>query len=273
MHAQQAGIPATSFSHIYFVIDSAGYSALSQNKFCTDTLFYYSSGAVNTDQGSWDGQYFEGEVDYLEVFKPDTIAHMSAGDIGLGFMLHQPYSSDAFRKYWQSLTNDSIHAEAFTYNAGKDTMMVEVMNYRDSMLTGGPSSFFALFYHPSVLKKAGFTEKDIHAGINQQMINQRSQASASYKRLFKKTEKIYLQLTPHEFERHKTALKAMDYKEIYNRHFKKDIDIFIELNTKVVTRLKKIEFSLTKKVEPKTHIISTNLLIAVDGEKGELVLK
>ncbi|MFT3747333.1 MAG: hypothetical protein QM768_03415 [Agriterribacter sp.] len=93
LQAQQTNTPATSFSHIYIVIDTAAYNVLSQNKFCTDTLFYYSKGAVNTDQGSWDGQYFEGDADYREVSQPDTVSEMSVGDIVPGCMLHQPYEA------------------------------------------------------------------------------------------------------------------------------------------------------------------------------------
>ncbi|MBX3255094.1 MAG: hypothetical protein KF862_13205 [Chitinophagaceae bacterium] len=269
--AQPNKIPETSFSHIYFTIDPAGYSAFSKNKFFTDTLFYYSAGSMKTDQGSWNGQYLEGAVDYWEVFQPDTISKMSIGDIGLGFMLHQPYAVHAFRNHWQQQTSDRIQTEAFTENSGKDTIIVEIMNYRDSMLTGGPSSFFALYYHPSVLEKANFRTEDIQSGINQEAIHQKIHGSVNNKPLYKKTEKIFLRLTPHEYERHRVALKAFGYQEKSKQHFKKDIEIAIELDTKPAHRLQKIEFSLTGKTENRRIAISPGLFLSVSGEKGELV--
>lgn len=273
LFAQQSKPVAISYSHIYFTIDTACYRALSNNKFCTDTLFYYSKGAVKTDQGNWDGQYMEGEYDYLEIFQPDNISNMKVGDIGIGFMLHQPYSSAQFQQEWQKLSNDKIVQEVFTTNSGKDTIMVEIMNYRDSMLTGGPTSFFVLYYNPGLLKQMNFKEDSLHTGITQKDINQRMHAYELYNRPFKKVEKIYIQLTAHEYERHKIALQAMGYTEISKQLFKKDIEIDIRLNDRPVHRLKKIEFSLTKKLETRKHIISPNLYISIFGEKGELVLE
>lgn len=273
LQAQQTNIPATAFSHIYFVIDTATYNALSQNKFCTDTLFYYSKGAVNTDQGSWDGQYFEGEADYWEVFQPDAVSKMSVGDIGLGFMLHQPYEAQIFQQQWQNLSSDSIQSDAFTSNAGKDTIMVEIMNYRDSMLTGGPSSFFTLYYHPGILRKMKFTEENIQAGIDQKLINQRSHANDTKPILFKKVEKVFITLTPHEYRRHKIALLAMGYTETGNRHFKKDIEIDIQLEEKPTHRLNKIVFSLTRETGNRTITISPGLLLSITGEDGALIIR
>lgn len=273
LSAQQSKSPAISYSHIYFAIDTATYKALSNNKFCTDTLFYYSKGAVKTDQGNWDGQYLEGQHDYLEIFQPDSISNMKVGDIGIGFMLHQPYSSAQFQQEWQKLSNDKIVRENFTTNSGKDSMMIEIMNYRDSMLTGGSTSFFALYYHPDLLKKMKFKEDSIRSGISQKDINQRMQAYELYKRPFKKVEKIFIQLTTHEYARHKIALQAMGYTEISKQLFKKDIEIEIQLNERPIHRLKKIEFSLSKKLEPRKHIISPNLYISIFGEMGELVLE
>lgn len=273
LQAQQINIPATSFSHIYFTIDTASYRALSQNKFFTDTLFYYSKGAVTTDQGNWDGQYFEGEADYWEVFQPDTISRMAIGDIGLGFMLHQPYAAKAFQQHWQKLSIDNIQTDPFTNNAGKDTIMIEMMNYRDSMLTGGPSSFFALYYHPSVLRMMKFTEENIQAGIDQKMINERSHANELHKRPFKKIEKLFITLTPHEYNRHKIALLTMGYKEIGNRLFKKDIEIDIQLNPKPTNRLNKIAFSLTREIGNRTITVSPHLHMIISGENGELILQ
>ena len=224
------------------------------------------------DQGSWNGNYLRGEYDYWEVFNPGSLDHAKTGTIGLGEMLHKPQELFTLRQRWQMLTRDSIITLAFTKKNGADTSIVELMNYRDSMLSGGMACFFVLHYHPSILLKSGFTKEYISdTGVSQVGLNKKGLGKGSYDRLYKKIEKIYLTLTAHEFERHQIALQAMGYTRTGKRKFKKEIEVIIDINEKATSRLNKIEFSLTRATAKRTIILSPKVYIEVQGNMGRLV--
>lgn len=271
--AQTSTAPVTSFSHFYFVIDSLAYQTLATDKFCTDTLFYTGQSNSATDQGTWTGNYLMGPFDYLEVFHSSSLPAGAVGQIGVGELLHKFYEGDLLLQHWTKLAGESIEQQFFTANAGKDTLIIELLNYRDSMLWGGTASFFVMYYHPPLMLKGGFTQEELTAGVNQQQINQKWYNRNPYQRLYKKTEKIHLQLTPHEYKRHKLALLALGYKEIGKQVFKKDIEINITIQDKPVSRLKKIEFSLTGKKLQRMITLSPNVYIKIEGERGELVME
>ncbi|HMR92494.1 MAG TPA: DUF5829 family protein [Chitinophagaceae bacterium] len=273
LQARQPSFPRTSFSHFYFVLDSGAYKALLADKFCADTLFYMQAGSSKTDQGDWSGNYITGPVDYLEAFHPQSFPGADAGDIGWGEMLHRSQESKKLLQEWKTLANENIEVQHFTTGNGRDTIIVELLHYRDSMLLGGATSFFVLYYHPALLKKAGFTEEEISAGIDQEMINKRWYAGKPASRLYQKTKAVHLRLTPGEYERHRIALQAMGYNETAKQTFKKDVEIIISLDDKPGSRLQKIEFSLAATTEPRTIVLSPDAYIRLNGDRGELVVK
>ena len=197
-----------------------------------------------------------------------------SGGIGLGHMLHKAHEGDQLQQQWQSLTKDSIGKYAFTENKGKDTSIVELMNYRDSMLNGGMACFFVMYYHPLILYKTGFSKNYIRdTGIDQKTLNKKWYGRKSYNRLYKKTENLYMVLTPHEYERHQIALQAMGYKKIGKRKFKKEIEVIIDIKENAKNRLNKIEFSLYRPVEKRKIMLSPNVYLSLEGSNGKLVMK
>ncbi len=270
----QNPLTETSFSHFYFVIDSVAYHTLKTDVFCKHSLFYSSEGSSKMDQGTWSGNYVQGEFDYWEVFSPKSLDNAVTGGIGLGHMLHRPYEVHKLQQQWQSLTKDSIGKYGFTNSNGKDTIIVELMNYRDSMLNGGMACFFVMYYHPAILYRTGFTKEHIRdTGIDQKTLYKKWYAKKGYDRLYKKTEKLYLILTPQEYERHQIALQAMGYKKTGKGKFIKEIEIDIEIKENATNRLKKIEFSLYKPVEKSKIILSPDVYISLSGTNGTLVMK
>ncbi len=271
--AQTSTPPLTSFSHFYFVMDSLAYQTLATDKFCTDTLFYSKQSSIQMDQGTWSGNYLTGPSDYWEVFHPFSLPGAAVGQVGLGEILHKFYEADILQEYWSKMVKDSVEQQAFTLNNGKDTVIMELLNYRDSMLLGGPASFFVMYYHPVMMAKGGFSGDELTAGIDQKQINQKWYYVNPYQRLYNKTEKIHLTLTPQEYERHRLALLVMGYKEVSRQTFKKEIEIGITVKEGPKSRLKKIEFSLKGKKIERTIVLSPRVYIRLEGGKGELVME
>lgn len=274
IQAQQNGFAKTSFSHFYFSIDSLAYNTLLTDTFCTKRLFHENESKSKMDQGSWSGNYILGKEDYWEILKPSPEEVIPEGGIGLGHMLHRPAELSMLQQQWQSLINDSIIIQPFTNNNGKDSVIIELMNYRDSMIKGGQACFFVMFYHPSVLKRSGLTDEAIANGVDQKTLNGAWYGpKQNYNRLYKRTEKIHLQLTPHEYARHRIALLAMGYKQTGKNVFKKEIEITITVKKKLKQHLQKIEFSLTGETAKRKIILSPHTYITLNGKKGTLVMK
>lgn len=272
--AQHSSFEQSSFSHFYFVVDSVTYKNLKENKFITDTLFTSEEGSSKTDQGTWSGNYLQGKHDYWEVFRQGSLENVEVGAIGLGHMLHKPGNTSSLQQQWQSLTKDKIEIHAFTKNKGADTMIIELMNYRDSMMEGGPACFFVMYYHPKLLERSGFSKIYLRdTGVDQRTLNEKWYGPAALNRLYNKTEKIYLRLTPHEFERHMIALKAMGYQQTGKYSFKKEIEIVIDIVPKPVHRLKEIAFSLSRPTDKKIFQLSPGIYMMLEGQSGKLVIE
>lgn len=269
----QQGLPPLDFNHIFFITDTGSFEGLARNKFLTDTLFYYDRQLSETDQGNWEGQYLNGSSDYWEIFHPGAVSNGTEGDIGLGFMIRQPKMLSSVRQHWQAFTDDSLVTEVYTSKKSADTIIVELMNYRDSMLTGGAASLFVMHYGLKVLEASGFTDAEIQQGITQSQLNEKWKQSQEGERIYNKTEKIFIELTPHEYERHTIALKALGFKETREGVFKKDIEIYIKKNEAPGQRLKKIEFSLTRNTAPRKEVISPSMYVELAGAKGLLVMQ
>ncbi len=272
LFAQKNIVGESSFSHFYFVLDSTAYQTLRTNSFCKDSLFYSQEGKAVTDQGSWAGNYLTGYYDYMEVMNEDASNSIVAGSIGLGNMLHRPPELKQLQLQWQQLIDDSIQTVYFTEKL-KDTIIVELMNYRDSMLTGGKACFFVMYYHPKIMLQSGFSKKTWEAGITQEMMNKIGYGKMPEKRLYKKIEKITLNLTAHEFKRHRIALKAMGYQQSGKLTYKKEIEIAIIIKKNPAHRLQQIDFSLNRSTNTKKIKLSNAAFIQVAGDKGKLVIK
>ncbi|RYD77510.1 MAG: hypothetical protein EOP53_12870, partial [Sphingobacteriales bacterium] len=161
-----------SFSHFYFVLDTAAYQTLITNSFCKDSLFMSRESKASMDQGTWQANYLTGPYDYLEIMKPDAANSMPTGGIGLGNILHRPDEAVELQQQWQKLTKDKIEILHFTTKKGQDTSITELMNYRDSMMSGGKACFFVMYYHPSIMLKSGFSRSVVlDSGLSQQAIN------------------------------------------------------------------------------------------------------
>lgn len=274
LFAQTKQFAASTFSHFYLVLDSIAYKNLKNDPFCRDTLFNATESKVATDQGTWSGNYLMGKKDYWEIMNPLTTPGVAVGDMGLGHMLRRPGEVYLLQKQWQGLTNDQIELHAFTRKSGADTIIVELMNYRDSMLMGGKASFFIMYYHPSILLRSGFSKEQLlTTGVDESILYSTWYADTPYHRLYDRVEKIHLQLTPHEFSRHRLALEAMGYSETGTRLFSKEIEINVELASHPASRLRKIEFSLLADAGKRTIYLSNSTRIEIAGNKGALIVE
>lgn len=260
-----------AFNHAYMVLDKETYTSLVSHAFIRDTLFASSVDTTRTKEETWIGLYLLGKQEYLELLPPDGIEHGEKGSMGLGFLLSKQSFAREFIARWQSMTSDSIISYAFTSKANGDTIIAEMANYRDSMLTGGRTCIFGHYYPDGLLKRSGFTDAQLANGISQEILSNTWYSSMFNGKLIDRVEGLEIVLNKQEWARHRIALQAMYFKPLPNQPMvwkSGDFVISVKLEDKAVHRIRKISFSLKKNVKPRKIAISKSMTIDLADKIG-----
>lgn len=267
--------PVSDFFHPCINVDSADFFSIKENEFLKKEF-----GSIFLDTSEILGKqsielFLLGQETFLHFNLNKGIWQNKTGGGAITFQSRYPDKFDSLILGWQQHYADSLYRKTVKTGSGDEVGEIAIFTKRDSLTPIAPSFYTVLLsFTRASYYNWGFSDSTIAKGVTMKQ-NMASWDSTLPKKLFKKINALYIQITEKELKNLKTAMKTVGYIKKGNSfvHAFNPAVYYTVTQEQRIPKYTKIEIELSKPVETKTLTIGNMYVFNMKGTKLDIVAR
>ena len=272
-------MPEVKFNHLYFVLDSNDYKAITESGFINDTFAACETRTTKADsQATWTGTYLYGNSNYLEFFEaPDD--DINLGFLGIAFSVDKIGELNTLKGLLDKSYNTGINGRERTFDSVSvpwfDALVILDTTMLDSVFMSQMHFWFWIMeYKEEYFKYNNFTiEKDKLTREN--YLNK--YASERVDKIVRRFSGVVMKLNQGEKQYFTKFFKEINYKKLSDDEYISPDGFKFLIKPRLPgdqRSIESIEFETSRIFSNrKTFNISDNINIIIEGNNGVIFFK
>ena len=272
-------VPEVKFNHLYFVLDSHDYKAITESSFFNDTFAACETRTTKADsQATWTGTYLYGNSNYLEFFEASD-DDPNLGFLGIGFSVDKIGELNTLKGLLDKSYNTGINGRERTIDSVNipwfDALVVLDTTLLDSTFLSKMHFWFWIMEYKTAY--FDFNSYTIDSGKLTRESYLEKYASQRKNKIVKRFSGLVMKLNQGEREYITKFFENIDYKKLNaNEYLSPDNFKYIikDRQSGDQNSIESIKFETsTKFLSKKIFEISDNITITIEGSEGQISFK